>query len=539
VTDKPSGRSRRSVLGLLATAPFAAGGLLSAPGIAQAASNGRTVTSAHRPALEARIREIMGRPVFSGAVWAMRYQEVGAAEPIYALSSDRPMQPASAAKVFISGTAHEMLGPDHRFHTRVYRTGPIVGGVLRGDLVLVAGADLLLGGRIQPDGSLWLKAEDHSYGGDDSIPVPGDPIQSLRDLADQVAACGVRRIEGRVLVDASLFRHGEEQGGTGVVPISPMMLNDNIVDVVAKPGRSVGDPAVLRITPRFGYVDIVNEVTTVAPEETALPLRFVDDVENPDGTRTVRLTGSVPLLEGFDTLRPYYVPGPVRFAELAFVEALRGKGIRATSESTAGVDPKALAAHHTPGKLVAELVSPPLSESVKVMLKLSSNPHTAHWPYIVGAIAGHEHDNPESAYQTMRSALLEQAGLDPHPPGSENGLYSPDFFVQFLTHMTRKPYLPQYHQGLPIMGVDGTLAKVQVDSPAAGHVHAKTGGALLPDGNARALTGYIDLPRGRRVAFGSFIEKKVATPEEGQALQPIAMEALGEIATAVYLEETS
>ncbi|WP_162606227.1 D-alanyl-D-alanine carboxypeptidase/D-alanyl-D-alanine-endopeptidase [Jiangella asiatica] len=523
----------------MAAVPFAASGLVNAPGVANAASDSRTETSPYSPTLEARISEIIGRPVFSGATWAMRYQDVGASEPIFALSSDRPMRPASTMKVFISGTAHERLGPDHRFRTRVYRTGPIARGVLKGDLVLVAGGDLLLGGRVQPDGSLWLKAQDHSYGGEGVEPVPGDPIQSLRDLADQVAARGVRRIEGRVLVDASLFRQGEETTGNGSVQVSPMMINDNIVDVIARPGGVVGAPAVLEVTPQLGYVDIINEVTTVAPEETVLPLRFVDDVEHEDGTHTVRLTGSVPLSAGYHTLRPYAVPGPVRFAELAFAEALRGKGIRATSDATSSIDPKAMANHRRPEKLVAELVSPPLSEAVKVMLKLSSNPHTAHWPYVVGAIAGHEHDNPEAVYEEMRSTLFTEAGLDPHPPGSETGLYSPDHFVQFLTHMAGRPYMREYHDGLPIMGVDGTLAHVQVNSPAAGHVHAKTGGGSPTSGSVRALAGYIDLPGGRRVAFGSFIEKVVATPEEGAAFQPIAMEALGEIATAVYEEETS
>lgn len=497
MTDQPRSageRSRRSVLGMLAAVPLGAGGVLAVPGAAHAAGTSPGRTSPAGAALDARIREITGRPEFADAVWAMRFQEVGASEPLYAMAADRPMNPASARKHFIAGTAYEMLGPDHRIRTAVHRTGPVVRGVLRGDLVLVAGGDLLLGGRIQPDGSLWLRTADHSYGGDDSIPVPGDPLRSLRDLADQVAARGVRRIDGRVLVDASLFRHGEEPTGNGaVVPITPMMVNDNIVDVVVKPGSGVGDRAVLQVTPQLGYVDITNEVTTVAPDETPRQLTFADDVERPDGTHTVRLTGTVPLLDGFDTLRPYDVPGPVRFAELAFTEALRDKGIEVVHAFDADVS----AAPGTPRHEVAALVSPPLSEAVKVMLKLSSNPHAAHWPYVVGAIAGHEHDEPEAAYEEMRSALFVQAGLDPQPPGSEEGKYSPDFFVQFLTHIARQAYLPQYRQALPIMGRDGTLAKVQVDSPAAGHVFAKTGGGKGPDHADRALVGLIELPGGR------------------------------------------
>ena len=53
-------------------------------------------------------------------------------------------------------------------------------------------------------------------------------------------------------------------------------------------------------------------------------------------------------------------------------------------------DEGALAAFYRPENRVAELVSPPLSDEVKPMLKLSSNPQTLHFPYLVGAIAGHE-----------------------------------------------------------------------------------------------------------------------------------------------------
>jgi serine-type D-Ala-D-Ala carboxypeptidase/endopeptidase (penicillin-binding protein 4) len=69
---------------------------------------------------------------------------------------------ASLLKVFIGGTAFETLGPDRRFCTRVYRTGPLVGGLLKGDLVLVAGGDLLLSGRVRADGTLsHARLQDH------------------------------------------------------------------------------------------------------------------------------------------------------------------------------------------------------------------------------------------------------------------------------------------------------------------------------------------------------------------------------------------
>ena len=36
--------------------------------------------------------------------------------------------PASTTKILTEGTLLAKLGPDYRFHTRVYRTGPIDSG---------------------------------------------------------------------------------------------------------------------------------------------------------------------------------------------------------------------------------------------------------------------------------------------------------------------------------------------------------------------------------------------------------------------------
>ena len=78
--------------------------------------------------------------------------------------------------------------------------------------------------------------------------VGGDPLQVLRSLARQVAAAGVKRVAGRVLVDATLFPEGTKEGGSGVV-ISPIAVNDNVIDVVVTPGTEPGKPASLQVVP--------------------------------------------------------------------------------------------------------------------------------------------------------------------------------------------------------------------------------------------------------------------------------------------------
>ena len=67
-------------------------------------------------------------------------------------------------------------------------------------------------------------------------------------MAKDVAAKGIREIEGCVLIDTSLLPDGPRETGSGVV-ISSIVVNDNLVDLTAKPGAKPGDPVSLTVSP--------------------------------------------------------------------------------------------------------------------------------------------------------------------------------------------------------------------------------------------------------------------------------------------------
>lgn len=56
-------------------------------------------------------------------------------------AADRPVHPASVTKVATSLALLDRLGPEHRFETRFVASGPLAGGRLDGDLVVVGGDD--------------------------------------------------------------------------------------------------------------------------------------------------------------------------------------------------------------------------------------------------------------------------------------------------------------------------------------------------------------------------------------------------------------
>jgi D-alanyl-D-alanine carboxypeptidase len=142
---------------------------------------------AQRTGLDQRIQRIIDRPEFAHAMWGIQLTSLDSNRVLYALNETKLFTPGSTTKLLTEGTAMGVLGADYRFTTRVYRTGPVSAGVLKGDLVLVASGDPNLSGRLKPDGTLAFENEDHSY---DAAPstraVPGDPLQVLKDLAKKV-----------------------------------------------------------------------------------------------------------------------------------------------------------------------------------------------------------------------------------------------------------------------------------------------------------------------------------------------------------------
>jgi len=226
-----------------------------------------TGVAAQSPAsLADRIQRIIDRPEFRRAMFGIEFYSLDSSRPIYTLNAEKLFVPGSTTKLLTEGTALELMGADYRFHTRVYRTGSVDGnGTLNGDLVLVASGDPNLSARVRQDSTLAFENEDHAYDGDvHTRAVPGDPLQIIRALASQVAAHGIKRVTGRVLVDATLFKGGDRELGTDVV-MSPIVVNDNLVDLMIGPGPRAGAAAVIAPAPATSYVRIVNGVTTGAP----------------------------------------------------------------------------------------------------------------------------------------------------------------------------------------------------------------------------------------------------------------------------------
>jgi D-alanyl-D-alanine carboxypeptidase/D-alanyl-D-alanine-endopeptidase (penicillin-binding protein 4) len=513
------------------------------------AASSSSVRSQVNPELEKKIAAIMARPEYAHSRFGMEFYSLDTHKIIFALNEQQFFVPGSTTKLLSEGTAMKLLGPDFRFKTKVYTAGVVdAQGTLKGDLVLVASGDPDLSGRLQPDGSLAFKDEDHSYAPmAGAAVVPGNPLAAIDDLATQVAAHGIHRIDGRVLVDISLFPEGEHEGGTGIV-ISPICVNDNVIDVLATGGAAVDTPAALTFSPMTRYARFTNKTKTVA-RGGPFALEF-EDQSATDGTQDVIVTGTVPL-DAANSLTVYHAPAPSIYAQTVFSEALAADGIvLTTSASASNVDFAALKPFYTEKNVVAVHTSAPLSEEVKVTLKVSQNLHASMTaPYLIGtygaAPQGEVKTDPATTGFAAERSMLKDAGLDVGSAVQSDGagaaaFFTPDFMVHYLTFLSQQSFAPQFRAALPVMGKDGTLVAIQKDSPAAGHVFAKTGtyGSLDLLNHelfitGKGLAGYIVTAKGQTLAFSAYLNLVPAPGNAADALTR-AGNVLGEIAGAVY-----
>jgi D-alanyl-D-alanine carboxypeptidase/D-alanyl-D-alanine-endopeptidase (penicillin-binding protein 4) len=168
-------------------------------------------------------------------------------------------------------------------------------------------------------------------------------------------------------------------------------------------------------------------------------------------------------------------------------------------------------------------------------------------PYFLGLFVAKNAKDPLSAGFKVEQTFLTDAKLDLSGASQGDGaggdwadLFSPDFMCHYLAYWKTRPDFAIFFNALPILGKDGTLAKIQKDNPGAGHVFAKTGTFAAEDKlnsrltlNGKGLAGYVQTKSGKTLAFAAYVNH-TSMPADPDSAQKIAGQALGEIAAAAY-----
>ena len=350
--------------------------------------------------LAAKIDTVVAAPEYKHSKWGILVVDAESGQTVYARNPDTLCVPASVTKLYSCAAALAAFGPGHRFTTPVYARGEINGGTLAGDLILVAQGDPTLGGRSDGKDGLTFKDHDHTYANwlaAGAELTAADPLAGLTALARQVRDSGIRRVDGDVLIDDRLFPRARGSG-SGPDVLSPVVVNDNTLDVTVTPAAESGRPAAVVVRPATEFLQVDARVETV---EAGTPAAVTAERVGPS-RYTVR--GKVPA-GGKPVLRICPVEEPAGFARALFIELSAREGVAVAASAFRTPPPPTCPTADGYDRLprVAAFTSPPLSELIKVTLKVSHNLYASTLPLLLAVHDG-KHSVADGLHREGRSS---------------------------------------------------------------------------------------------------------------------------------------
>lgn len=468
--------------------------------------------------LQTKIRDVLNRPALLRAQVGIKVASLDTGKVLFEENADKFYMPASNMKAYTVAAALDRLTPDYHFVTKAIAPKP-QNRVVKGNLTIEGSGD--------PTFAASLNS--------------GDYVKAINDFAANIAASGVKRVEGDIIGDESFFAgspigfawEADDLQSYYGAPVSALTINDNAIDVFIKPGMKAGDPCIITTGPPMPLLQIVNKTVTV---RSGIPRNI--DVTRKLGQNILEVWGVMPVDDKQGITRSVSIDNPA----LAFIFLLRSalaqKGVIITGRSLTTknddamdaliqktrTDPKWFdnqTAQPVRTDMPAEIVrieSASLSEIAAKTMKPSQNLYTELILRTLGEKAGTNPQTTNDIFKARTSSaekglevvkqFLREAGI---PEGSieqydgsglsRHNLITASATVQLYTYMSRHRFAQAFRDSLPIAGVDGTLRTRMRGTPAAGNARAKTGTI----NQVSALSGYVTTAAGERLVFSILV----------------------------------
>jgi len=274
--------------------------------------------------------------------------------------SEHSFPPASLAKLVITAVSLREFGPDFRFQTRIVSDGTVNSGVLKGSLVIVGSGD------------------------------PSLNTLSLSDLARQVKSAGIRRIEGDLVFDDTLFGPSVPKGwpentkaDANFAPSCALSLNYNtvLVNIVERPDGTTA----IQFEPQDSITRLINNLRT----GRAISLKW---------TTNGWLIASGRLGSDKQYERRISVETPSFYTCTVLRNQLELAGVHVDGDIHRGTAP-------SNARVVAQWYSEPLTEMLAKMNEYSNN-------FIAEQVRRTLEARTNTSIQTLAASMFENAGID-------------------------------------------------------------------------------------------------------------------------------
>jgi len=287
-----------------------------------------------------------------------------------------------------------------------------------------------------------------------------------------------------------------------------------VVFVNILPGAHPGDRAFVSLTPFSDYYTIDNRLVT-APAGTARKL-FIN---REPGATSLTLWGTI-AIDDPGANEGLAIDDPAEFAASLLRHLLEVRGVAVYGKQRAhhtelaslgtftstviasrGGDEHSLTSPAGP-LVLAEYQSAPLSDDIRVINKVSQNLHAEILLRLLGREKGTA-GTVQAGLEVLRG-FLNNAGVAAEEYSffdgsglSRENLVTPHAVVDLLRYGATQSWAQQFHDSLPMAGVDGSLADRFKDLDPKAQIYGKTGSL----GGVKTLSGYAVSAKGEKLAF--------------------------------------
>jgi D-alanyl-D-alanine carboxypeptidase/D-alanyl-D-alanine-endopeptidase (penicillin-binding protein 4) len=399
-------------------------------------------------------------------------RDISTRQPLLAHNALTPRNPASLMKLVTTSAGLDLLGPAFTWTTQIYLGGPVVDGVLKGNLYVKGQGDPKFGVE-----RLWL-------------------------LLRRVRGLGIESIQGDIVLDRTAF------DGVSVDPgefdgepfrpynASPDALLINFKSILLS---FVPDPQakVVRIhaEPTLEGLYIQPTAPLVGGECSDYRGALKAELQDP---KQITFKGQFALSCG-ERVWPIAYSDPAHFAAKAFEAMWRELGGALKGQVREGSVANGL-------RPVLSVESAQLSEIVRDINKFSNNLMAQQLYLTLGAQLNNT-GSFESAKGVLNQWWSQKIGAP--LPKFENGSglsrdtqMSADDFVRLLHWVYAQPIYPELSASLPLSGVDGTLKQ----SRAKIRGHIKTGSLR----GVNAIAGFLASTSGQQYIVVAIINHPAA-----------------------------
>ncbi|MDI1246167.1 MAG: D-alanyl-D-alanine carboxypeptidase/D-alanyl-D-alanine-endopeptidase [Rhodoferax sp.] len=406
------------------------------------------------------------------AITVLVQEADGRTAPRLSHRADQAMNPASVMKLVTTRAALDLLGPAYTWRTPVWVDGPVVNGVLQGNVI---------------------------------IQGQGDPklvLEKLWLLLRHLQGLGMHTIAGDIVLDNRAFEvpatDAAEFDGEPLRPYNAtpeaLLINFKSVVMTFTPDPPANLARVQFDPPLWGV-----QLQTSVPLSRAKTggsascgnYRAVLEADFSSPLR-IRFDGSYAASCGEKTW-PIAYADPANYNARAIEGLWRSMGGQLKGSVRPGTAP--------PGPATFELTSPTLAEVIHDINKFSNNVMAQQVFLTLGLPAPATAESARAAVRQWwqsRISATDVPTIDNGSGLSRHNRISARQLGRLLLVSYASSTMPELMSSLPLVGVDGTLKRSQASSASA---HLKTGSLK----EVTALAGYVHATSGKRYVLVAIV----------------------------------